>query len=92
MSVIGFLMDDLTEKGRFHWDALPGAGYGEYTYDFPGIREIFPGATEQRLIESGGDLSLTPVVIETAKKLEKKGLRRFLRGADFNTDFYNEGR
>ena len=90
MSAIGFLMDDLTEKARYHWDALPGAGYNQYSYDFPIIREIVPGATEQRLIDSGGDLSLTPHVIETAKKLEAQGVKAISTGCGFYAMFQNE--
>lgn len=90
MSVIGFLMDDLSEMARLHWDALPGAGYIKYSYDFPIIREIVPGATEQRLIDSGGDLSLTPQVIETAKKLEAKGVKAISTGCGFFAMFQQE--
>ena len=90
MSVIGFLMDDLTEKARLHWDALPGAGYINFSYDFPVIREIVPGATEQRLIDSGGDFSLTPQVIETAKKLEAQGVKAISTGCGFYAMFQQE--
>ena len=90
MQVVGFLMDDLTDKARIHWDALPGAGYIQYSYDFPIIREVVPGATEQRLIDSGGDLSLTPRVIETAKKLESRGATAISTGCGFYAMFQEE--
>jgi len=83
MPTVGFLMDDLSEQARFHWDALPGAGYVKFAYDFPVIREIIPGATEQRNIDSGGDLTQTPAVVETARKLEKRGAGLISSGCGF---------
>jgi len=90
MNTVGFLMDDLSESARLHWDALPGAGYGEFSYDFPITREIVPGATEQRLIDSGGDSTLAPVVIETAKKLESQGVKAISTGCGFYAMFQDE--
>ena len=72
MSALGVILDDLTNKARANWDSLPLAGYGEFSYSFPVIREIIPGASEQKNIDTG-DISQLPLVVETAKKLEKRG-------------------
>ena len=53
---------------------IPGDVGNASTYNFPVIYKTVPGVTLQKLIEEG-DLSNTERVIETAKELEKSGVR-----------------
>jgi Asp/Glu/hydantoin racemase len=53
---------------------IPGDVGNASTYPFPVIYKTVPGVTLTRLIEEG-DLSLTEAVINTAKELEKIGVR-----------------
>ncbi len=53
---------------------IPGDVGNASTYNFPVIYKTVPGVTLQKLIEEG-DLSYTERVIETAKELEKSGVR-----------------
>lgn len=53
---------------------IPGDVGNASTYKFPVIYKTVPGVTLQKLIEEG-DLSYTQRVIDTAKDLEKMGVR-----------------
>lgn len=83
MNAIGILLCDIDAKANDSWDALPNNPYGKYTYEFPVIRETIPGASEQKIVDSGGDLSMTPHVVNAAKKLEQRGAKAIVGGCGF---------
>jgi len=90
MNSIGILLCDITEDAHNNWDALPNNPSGEFAYDFPVLREIIPGATEQKIIDSGGDASQSPFVVNAAKKLEQQGAKAIVGGCGFFAFFQQE--
>ncbi len=68
---------------------IPGDVGNASTYDFPVIYKTVPGVTLERLIEKG-DLSLTQKVIETAKELEKAGVRAITSDCGYMIHFQRQ--
>ena len=68
---------------------IPGDVGNASTYDFPVIYKTVPGVTLERLIEKG-DLSFTEKVIETAKELEKTGVRAITSDCGYMIHFQRQ--
>ena len=86
---LGLLLFDITVEQRAKWHDLPGAVANSGTFDFPVRREVVLGATFDGLA-NGGDLRLTPHFIETAKKLERQGVRAIAGECGFMAIFQQE--
>ena len=68
---------------------IPGDVGNASTYNYPVIYKTVPGVTLERLIEKG-DLSLTEKVIETAKELEKTGVRAITSDCGYMIHFQRQ--